>query len=225
MKIVAISDTHTKKIDLPEGDILVHSGDCSYRGTVPEIEQFGDWLGEVQDKYQYIVFVPGNHDWLFEKDYERAVRILKERASNVIVLNDSEFTVPVWNVKIWGSPVQPNFGGWAFNRARGEEVQKHWYQIPDDTDSLVTHGPPFGVLDEVLYSFGDSHVGCEMLARRLEQVKPKLCIFGHIHEGYGQTKIDGINYVNASIMDESYDPMNKPVVIDFDVLNRKEDDG
>jgi len=111
---------------------------------------------------------------------------------DIIYLNDTGTTIE--GLKIWGSPVQPEFFNWAFNRERGEDICKHWDLIPDDTDILITHGPAFGILDRVLEG---EYVGCSDLLKKIKQIKPKIHAFGHIHEAYGQCEEDGTTFINA----------------------------
>jgi Icc-related predicted phosphoesterase len=130
-------------------------------------------------------------------------------------------------LKIYGSPWTPEFFQWAFMKKRGPELKAVWDKIPDDVDILITHGPPYGILDKVdLSSRGDEfkHAGCEDLLRRLEDIKPKLHVFGHIHSDGGKQLIykrpghgseNNTLCVNASIMDEDYNPVNRPVDIEL----------
>ncbi|MFN8395634.1 MAG: metallophosphoesterase [Bacteroidia bacterium] len=118
---------------------------------------------------------------------------------NVIYLNDSG--VEIEGVKIWGSPIQPWFFDWAFNRQRGADIAKHWALIPEDTDILVTHGPPYGILDR---TDDGKLVGCEELIKVVERIRPKIHVFGHIHEAHGSLIKDGTHYVNASILNLRY---------------------
>jgi Icc-related predicted phosphoesterase len=98
---------------------------------------------------------------------------------------------------------------------RGEEINRVCNQIHEDTDILITHGPAWGILDEVRPAWKKGHLGCEGLAKRIEEVKPKIHIFGHIHDGYGKKKVGKTTFVNASICTEDYEPTNKPIVIDL----------
>lgn len=126
----------------------------------------------------------------------------------VVYLNDS--SVEIEGIKIWGSPITPWFNDWAFNRDRGSEIKKHWDLIPDDIDILVTHGPPFGILDETVYG---KRTGCEELLLRVYQVKPKYHIFGHIHKDYGSFTKGEITFINASVLDDWYEMRNEAVEI------------
>jgi len=204
LKIDAISDTHNKhkKLKLPGGDILIHSGDVSGRGQSGEILPFLDWYAD-QD-YSTMILVPGNHDFGFEKEPERYAKECADR--KIILLNDSGCTVE--DIKIWGSAVQPWFHDWAFNRQRGADIKVHWDMIPEDTELLITHGPPHMILDDANGRGYSNHVGCEELYKRILQTKVKLHIFGHIHEGAGYKYLAGRTYVNASSLDGTYMPIN-----------------
>jgi Icc-related predicted phosphoesterase len=200
LTIDCISDTHNrhKKIILPGGDILIHAGDMTGRGEKGEILPFLDWYAE-QD-YSHLVLIPGNHDFGFEKNPELWAACCKDR--NIILLNDSGCEIE--GIKVWGSPASPWFHNWAFNYERGDEIAKIWEQIPDDTEILVTHGPPLNILDDANARGYSNHVGCYDLARKILQTKVKLHVFGHIHEGAGYKYQDGRTYVNASSLDGMY---------------------
>lgn len=209
-RIVCLSDTHNcnRQIAVPAGDILIHSGDATVRGTVDEIIWFNEWFSKLPHRHK--VFVAGNHDWLFESN-NRLARTLLD--SSIHYLEDS--SVEIENLKIYGSPWQPRFFDWAFNLTRGAELAEKWKLISADTDILITHGPPHGILDEVLTQYGVENAGCEELRKRVEQIRPRLHVFGHIHCGYGRTEKFGVNFINASTCNESYEPTNPAVVIDL----------
>lgn len=208
MRIVCLSDTHnfSGQIVVPDGDVLIHAGDATISGTQLEIEQFLNWYSSQPHKYK--IFVAGNHDWLFETD-NRIARLLTAKF-NVKYLQDS--STEIEGLKIYGAPWQPRFFDWAFNLNRGREMAEKWNLIPNDTDVLITHGPPFGILDTT--PRGDS-AGCEELRKRVEDLRPKLHIFGHIHHGYGTIEKFEVRFVNASVCDETYEPNNPPIVIDL----------
>jgi Icc-related predicted phosphoesterase len=214
-KLVCISDTHTlhNRIILPEGDIIVHSGDFSNRGTEDEICDFLEWYSNTD--FEHKILVAGNHDWGFERDPEIYEDMCKEYG--ITYLNDSGITLN--GIKFWGSPVQPEFCDWAFNRRVKEHspsqynwIKPHWDMIPEDTDVLVTHGPPYGVLDISIYQ--GNNCGCPHLLNRVLEFKPEVHIFGHIHQWHGTCYRDGITYVNASTCDEKYRPVNLPIEIE-----------
>ena len=205
MKIVAISDTHGmhRQLELPSGDMLIHAGDISKRGYKTEVLDFLEHFSSLDFKYK--VFIAGNHDFFFEKESNE--EITKLIPPNVIYLNDSG--VQIEGVNIWGSPVQPEFFDWAFNRQRGAEIAKHWDLIPNDTDILITHGPPMGILDKTTQGLD---VGCEELTKKIKSLNLKMHIFGHIHEAYGNLQKDGVDFINASVLDVRYRLVNEPFV-------------
>ncbi|HND88343.1 MAG TPA: metallophosphatase domain-containing protein, partial [Saprospiraceae bacterium] len=145
MRLVFISDTHSQhgSLQVPEGDVLLHCGDFSKRGELDEVGRFLEWFGA--QPHLYKVLIAGNHDFLAEEQPDVFASLVPE---GVIYLNDSGCRIE--GVHIWGSPIQPWFFDWAFNRRRGPDIRRHWDLIPEDTDILLTHGPPYGILDEVV---------------------------------------------------------------------------
>jgi Icc-related predicted phosphoesterase len=206
-RIVCLSDTHNhhQEIAVPDGDILIHAGDATMRGTVGEIAAFNRWFASLPHNYK--IFVAGNHDWLFETENQTARKLLD---NSIVYLQDSE--IEIENLKIYGAPWQPRFYDWAFNLNRGREMAEKWRLIPADTDILITHGPSSGILDQT--PSGD-FAGCEELRKKLEEIHPKAHVFGHIHHGYGTTEKFGVKFVNAANCDESYAPVNMPIVFDL----------
>lgn len=216
LKLVHISDTHDKhtKITVPDGDIIVHSGDATGRGEEWAIVKFLDWYAALPHKHK--IFVPGNHDWGFETQPDKYAKMCEERG--IILLNDSG--VEIEGLKFWGSPITPWFYSWAFNRRRTIEqasmfnspwIKNYWDLIPEDTNVLITHGPPYGILDELLYADGTQKgefAGCEELLAAVKRIKPDIHLFGHIHCGYGEKHIDGTSFYNGSMLDEMYMPAN-----------------
>jgi Icc-related predicted phosphoesterase len=211
LKIVAISDTHSQmdKIVLPEGDVLIHAGDHSYRGTVKEMSKALKLLAEKGKNFKKIVLIVGNHDWLAEKEPLIMKQLCED--NGLIYLMDS--SVVIDGKLFYGSPFQPEFCSWAFNLPRGEKLAAKWAQIPDNTDVLITHGPPRQILDLCPDGF---RAGCDDLFKRIMEVRPKYHFFGHIHHSYGILHFDGITFVNASTCNEQYMPINAPIVLELD---------
>lgn len=204
MKIHHISDTHNQydELLLPGGEILVHSGDATNRGHLDEILRFLNWYE--RQNYQHKIFVPGNHDWGFQHN-ESLFREECEKRGIILLINQA---LELDGVKFYGSPVQPWFYDWAFNVQRGPEIAKVWANIPEDTEVLITHGPPAKILDFVPGSRG-GHVGCEDLWQRILHLeKLKLHLFGHIHYSRGAKLFHGVQFVNASAVDDRHNVMN-----------------
>jgi Icc-related predicted phosphoesterase len=189
LTIVCVSDTHGAhdRTEVPDGDILVHAGDLTRHGQLADVTEFNRWLGTLQHRHK--VVVAGNHDFCFEREPDRA----RARLTNAIYLRDEAVTVE--GVRFYGSPWQPWFLDWAFNLPRGPEIAAKWALIPDDTEVLVTHGPPLGFGDRT--DRGES-VGCADLLARVRVVRPRLHVFGHIHEAAGVADDGGTLFVNAS---------------------------
>jgi Icc-related predicted phosphoesterase len=224
MRITVISDTHTKHglipmVDLPGGDLLIHAGDIMKSGyNKNDILDFCTWFHSL-DQYENKVFIAGNHDRMFENDPEEVKEILKQYP-NIIYLQDESYEIydleTDRSIKLYGSPWQPEFYSWAFNLQRNSlQLSGKWEAIPDDTDILITHGPAWGSVDTVAGRPWDN-LGCELLAERIQRFRPKIHVCGHIHSGYGVETIDGIHYINASVLDERYEYTQKPMTFDWD---------
>ena len=239
MRLVCISDTHSLHHDmlheLPKGDVLIHAGDISNKGGQRDVTDFINWFKNLGGWDQKI-FISGNHDHCFERinlpnhkgDYDWLdILMFKEHLSesNVKYLEDDVFTIetPEFSrpIKFYGTPWQPWFYDWAFNLPRlGKELYEKWNLIPEDTDVLITHGPPNGYRDLVNnWRQPNTNVGCELLTNRIGEIKPLVNVFGHIHEGYGIEYGKDTLFVNASICTAGYEPINKPIVIDLVEIN------
>jgi len=211
MRLVAISDTHCKhkKVSIPDGDILICSGDFTGVGRVREIADFNTWLGKLPHSIK--ICCSGNHDFLFETDCSLAKNLL----SNAVYLQNEMYETG--GLKFWGSPVTPTFLNWAFMLNRGPDILCHWKKVPEGIDVLITHGPPFSVLDTI-YPNSEDYLGCEdMYDQIVNRIKPRVHIFGHIHGCGGRVENrHGIKFCNASICDEEYNPTHKPIIIEID---------
>ncbi len=210
MRLVCISDTHSlhRRIqNIPEGDALIHAGDCLGAGTLDNVRDLNDWLGTLPHKHK--VVIAGNHDWAFQEASAFAIEAL----TNATYLEDCG--VEIEGFHFWGSPWTPTFMDWAFMRDRGQPINDQWKLIPAETDVLVTHGPPKGIGDEVFLGWQNQNVGCVDLLHRVRQLSLKAHVFGHIHEGYGKYVQASTTFVNASTCTERYEPTNPPIVVDI----------
>jgi predicted phosphodiesterase len=223
--------------ELPKGDVLIHAGDISNKGGEVDVTNFVYWFQNIEG-FDTKIFIAGNHDFCFEKvnqphhkgDYDWLHNLMASEnlsQSNVTYLQDDfimiespEFSRPI---KFYGSPWQPEFYNWAFNLPRlGTELQAKWSFIPEDTDVLITHGPPNGYGDLVNnWRQPNIHVGCECLINRIKTINPLVNVFGHIHEGYGVQHDGDTMFVNASTCDAQYKPINKPIVVDLVEIDGK----
>lgn len=210
LRLVLISDTHGHDdFPVPPGDVLIHAGDGCKRGSLDEARAWGDFLRA--QPHPHKIVIAGNHDRCFESALDEAAG----HFHGLTFLHDSGSELD--GLGVWGSPWQPWFLNWAFNLQRGPELAEKWALIPEATDVLITHGPPMGVLDQTV--MGEA-VGCADLMARLEVVRPRVHVFGHIHEGYGTAHIDhgagpGTLCVNASTCTLAYRATNPAVVVDL----------
>jgi len=208
MKIVAISDTHMEesRVIIPKCDLLIHTGDCDIR-TLDHLKQLNSWFYNQPAKYK--IFVAGNHDFYLERlNYHMVCDILH---NCYYLFNNS---IEIEGLKIWGSPYSPKFNNWAFMLDE-EGLSKIYSKIPEETDIVLSHAPPYGILDET--DFCQTHAGSVSLLKKIKEIQPKLHIFGHIHEGYGKYTDYKTDYINASQMTSTYKLENKPIELTIDV--------
>jgi calcineurin-like phosphoesterase family protein len=203
VRIVCVSDTHLRGLSVPDGDVLLHAGDLTMGGQPREVAEAADFLRALPHRHK--VVIAGNHDFLFQDEPAAARRLM----DGLVYLEDSEATVA--GLRIWGSPWQPWFYDWAFNLRRGAPIRAKWDLVPAGIDVLLTHGPPAGHGDRT--ARGEA-VGCADLRAAVRRVRPRWHVFGHIHEGHGTTEEDGTTFVNASVCDVRYRPVNPPIVLE-----------
>lgn len=216
MIIDCISDLHGHFPELEGGDLLIVAGDLTASDTEPQYIKFTNWMCD--QRYPKKIFISGNHDnKLVGKP------LIRTPQCEYLCDSSTEFE----GLKIWGSPWTSQFPGinprcCAFTKPFMESLKDKWDLIPDDVDILITHCPPYGILDQVAGEYGAS-VGDKDLREALDnRIKPRLHVFGHIHENGGKQivlKRPGIGSennticINASIVNERYKMVNKPVRI------------
>src|ERR1700733_10030158 len=204
LRLVLLSDTHQLEreiIQVPDGDILIHAGDFTFFSkSLKAILDFNHWLGELPHR---CVIVPGNHEFFLESDPSRRSLI----SNATVLINEG---IEIQGLRIWGSPVTPLYGG-AFGLSSAEYRRRLYAQIPEDTDVLISHGPPYGILD----SSPDSgmHSGCRELFDAVMRVRPKLHVFGHVHGAHGIFVTDHTTFVNAALLGVDGDLENSPIVL------------
>jgi hypothetical protein len=167
-------------------------------GSEKSARKFARWMAGFSHKYKIVV--AGNHDKCFEQGNRLLVKDYFKSLGLIYLEHEPEL---ICGLKFFGSPYQPEFCSWAFNLPRGEALARKWSQIPDETEVLITHGPPLGTLDHSIYD--DRPCGCEDLANKIKELKNlKLHVFGHIHYSRGMICKDGVTYVNACICAEGF---------------------
>ena len=191
--IVCVSDTHNRQPSLPPGDLLIHAGDLTQKGSFDELQAQLTWLAA--QPHHHKVVIAGNHDLLLDANFleQNPWRLIeKPNAScfdldwaDLIYLQNTSTTIsfPASNgrsLTIHGAPQTPDCGAWAFQYPPIRDV---WTTtVPAKTDILVTHTPPWGHLDRNHHGL---HSGCPHLLRRIHDVRPRLMLFGHIHAAHG----------------------------------------
>jgi Icc-related predicted phosphoesterase len=210
ISILHLSDTHMVhdqlKLDLAGIDLVVHSGDAtnSRASTDSDTEflQFIDWYATLPVKHK--VFCPGNHDKFCYEKRTLAKGMCEERG--IIYLEDEEITIE--GIKFYATPWVPKFKNWVYMK-REEDLVLPYSAIPDDTQVLITHGPPLGVLDISSDKNGVICIGSSALAERIKALPHlKVHMFGHVHSFYtedqallqntGVTGIKGVLFSNGS---------------------------
>ena len=245
-----ISDIHNKQnvLKLPSANLLLVAGDMTSMGTYEELSNFANFLSSQKTKFDSIIVVAGNHEVTIDTDFfnktgkkyfpKNSIDPLKAKSilahnSDFIYLEDSGTEYK--GVKIWGTPWIPPIGDWAFSIPNQEFAQKVFGKIPEDTDIVISHSPPHGIMDEVLYyeykkdpktykkvrSSFLKHCGDIELMKRIKQVQPKLHVFGHIHECSGVELHENTMFVNAAILDHEHLPRNLPkkVVLNLSLIH------
>jgi len=202
--ICLLSDTHElhNELDVPSAEILVHCGDFSmFSRNMLAIKDFNRWLGELPHRHRIVI--PGNHEFFLENDPSR-----RSMLSNAIVLINEG--IEIEGLHIWGSPVTGRDGG-AFGIGSPEKRRKLYAQIPKNTDILITHGAPYGVLDSAPGS--GFHSGCRELFDAVTSIRPKLHAFGDVHGSYGIFHTDHTTFVNAALLGPDGGIDKAPIVL------------
>ncbi len=203
MKILHLSDTHCRHrelVELPDADVIVHSGDFTFAGSEAEAYDFMNWFCDLP--YPHKIFIAGNHDFCMY-----GAETVDGLPANVHYLCNSG--ISVFGIRFYGMPmfIQDCIGG---------QYNKHLLDIPDDTDVIVTHQPPYGVLDFSDYGSGPACHGDVFLRRHVFDVKPRCHLFGHEHGCYGVEESCGITFSNAAVLDDGYNLVHSPNLLEFD---------
>jgi len=216
MRIACLSDTHADSLPhIDDCDVVFHTGDflChshpgfyNFRKEVAYVNKIlAPWCDKIL-RHKELWIVCGNHDYLFQNDFHLLPEVIKERT----LINRA---VGYKGVKIYGTPFQPYYGGWAFNKQDIPDSLGQIYSlIPEDTDILLTHCPPYGILDQ---NKEGEHCGSRMLAARIANISPKFHCYGHIHHSRGTKRIGNTTFVNGSVLDDNYILRNKPILLEY----------
>lgn len=215
-KICCISDLHGNLPKIPDCDLLLIGGDLcqNHNDYFWYGKHLKPWVDDLSTRCK-VVAVAGNHDFVFQQQ----PYVVPDMGWSY--LQDSGID---WNgLKIWGSPWQPRFYDWAFNLDE-PDLERKWSLIPENTDIVLLHGPPYGYGDKSEYRseksnntewLGYEHTGSKSLLKRIQEIKPKLVVAGHIHSGYGKYEIGSTIFINASLVNNKYLPVNDIIVIEI----------
>lgn len=220
MRLVILSDTHSyhRRVKVPDGDVLIHCGDISWRGEIDILQDFADWTKELPHPNKVVIF--GNHEVGARYSSKRDRMLSMIRDASIHYLEDS--SVEIDGIHFYGSPFSPEYCNWEFGYRRGKEAKEKWSAINENTNVLVSHGPPYMILDEAprgISSF--ENVGCKDQIERIDYLSKlgnlKVHCFGHIHRDNFEQPVDrfGVKFCNASICNNAYVPVNEPVVVDI----------
>lgn len=211
MRLFHISDTHGKHRELrnlPIADVFIHSGDFTFGGSDAEAMDFIEWICGLP--YAQKIFIAGNHDDCMRnttpQDLPNNVHYLKDSSTNIA------------GITFYGAPL-------LFGMTDGVLGSiEHYSLIPCQTDILISHRPPFGILD----GSNHIHLGSHQLLDIVTNFRPFFHLYGHAHDSYGLVKIDGITYSNAAVVDNNYNLQQSGRIIEFSTSrgtqqNRKQD--
>lgn len=211
MRIVATADLHGElPADIPVGDVLIIAGDLlpvwdhsrAYQARWIR-EELSQWLASLP--HNDIIVIAGNHDFVLQD----SVKLQKELGAMVHYLQDT--SIEINGINFHGSPWSNSFGDWAFMK-KDQQLEDEWMKIPEQTDVLIVHGPPYKTVDLCLYG---GHAGSETLRRRILDLNISLVVTGHIHEAYGKTLIGKTTIANVSLMNFEYKPVNPAMVFNI----------
>lgn len=210
MKFCCIADTHAQHngVEIHPCDVLIHAGDFLRTSKIDELNSFIEWFSNQPAKYK--LFILGNHDRSFIKNRKKFNIILPD---NLIYLENSAVTLD--GFKIWGVPYNtPAY--MLYSHINGQESIKNtsnYSLIPNNADIIITHNPPYGIRDKVLY--GGYNIGSKDLLQRIKEIKPKLHVFGHVHYERGYFKTTDTIFINAALVNDAEELIYQPLYMEI----------
>ena len=212
MRIVVISDTHTRheELGIITADVLIHCGDgCDgFRRNRPDVDRLDEWFS--RQRVNLVLAIGGNHDFEMERRSRRGLPVF----AHAVYLEDRGYEYQ--GCTFYGAPWTPQLSSWAFFQD-GKGMREKWAAVPVGIDVLITHTAPYGILDR---NRGGRSLGCHDLLDRLATVCPRLHVFGHNHASAGAARVGPTLHINASMVNSKYAIAHKPVEIDLEVGNR-----
>ena len=209
LRLVLLSDSHAmhRCLRVPDGDVLIHAGDFTMFNRRSSVLDFNSWLQDLPHRHKIVV--PGNHEFNFNRSKWRDLI-----TGAALLVNEG---IEVGGIRIWGSPVTPADSG-AFGGMTERDRRRIFSAIPEDTDVVITHSPPFGILDRE--SLEGEYQGCKEIAEAIQRVQPRLHVFGHIHGAYGVEWVGSTVFVNAALASVGYELTKEAITVDFDTHAR-----
>lgn len=222
MKITVAGCLHGHHPILEGGDLLILTGDYTARDTKEEFTKFFDWIQDIQATnklYKKIIFIGGNHDMWMQKNVKEWRVKSEEFDMDIEYLCDSGTEYE--GLKLYGFPHSltfPNINPKCTAFTGDEQcLSEKCKLIPKDIDILISHSPPWGILDKIE---DGSHVGStsirSVVLDKFTYPNLKYNLFSHIHEGYGRFVTPLTTFINCSIMNERYRPVNKPFNLEIE---------
>lgn len=212
MRIVVVSDTHTQHEELGNvtADVLIHCGDgCNgFRRDPADVDRLDDWFS--RQRVDLVLAIGGNHDF----EMERRARASLPVFSHAVYLQDRCHEYQ--GCRFYGAPWTPELAGWAFFQD-SKAIREKWAAVPSDIDVLITHTPPYGILDRNRH---EHSLGCHDLLDRLPAIRPRLHVFGHTHASAGTAWHGSTLHVNASMVNSRYAIAHQPIEIELAVGSR-----
>ncbi|KXH41576.1 hypothetical protein CSAL01_01078 [Colletotrichum salicis] len=187
-RFLIISDTHghtfpPEIMPFAPVDVLIHCGDLTHHSKMDEYRQTLTMLKAF--KASRTLVIAGNHDFsldtvAFKAKIEQANRIYGSPLEADLV--EREFG----GLKVYASPYTPSSSsserwGFSYNESEG-----HVFDIKTDTDIVITHGPPRGIMD---ISADQKRIGFSDLCAAVAKSQPRLHCFGHVHGGWGAKNV------------------------------------
>lgn len=196
---------------IPPVDVLIHAGDLTNFGEVESLKDGIKMMGTIDAELKLLIAgnhdtsldkicrIEGMSEEEYSKYHEDALEIMTgplAKEARVTYLEEGTHRFTLNNgamFTVYASPYTSGSGGWAFSYKALEDRFNDACQvapdrisiaenpIPSGVDIVITHGPPYSILDP---SDGDN-LGCPNLLRAVSRARPLLHCFGHIHEGYG----------------------------------------
>ena len=212
MRIVVVSDTHTQheELGIVTGDVLIHCGDgCDgFRRDPAEVDRLDAWFSK--QRVSVVLAIGGNHDFEMERRSRASLPVF----SHAVYLEDRCYEYQ--GCRFYGAPWTPELADWAFFQD-AKTMREKWASVPSDIDVLITHTPPYGILDRNRRGVS---LGCRDLLARLPAIRPRLHVCGHNHASTGAARVGPTLHVNASMVNSRYAIAHKPFEVEREVGTR-----